>query len=287
MQSNTVTVGLIQLSASNDSTDNLRRTVAEIRNAADRGAQIICTQELFLTQYFCQSERAEIFDLAEAIPGPTVEALQNVAQEKQVVIVASLFERRMAGLYHNTAAIIDAGGEFLGMYRKMHIPDDPEYYEKYYFTPGDLGYRAWDTRYGRIGVLICWDQWFPEAARATALQGADILFYPTAIGWHDHERLNVGDAQHDAWETAQRAHAIANGVHVCSINRVGREGELTFWGRSFIADPFGRLIYRASENAETIVQELDLSLNESIRRDWPFLRDRRIETYDVLQARGV
>jgi N-carbamoylputrescine amidase len=228
----------------------------------------------------------ELFDLAEPIPGPSTERLQALARELDVVIVGSLFEKRARGLYHNTAVIIDAGGALLGLYRKMHIPDDPLYFEKYYFTPGDLGFRAWQTKYGRIGVLICWDQWYPEGARLTVLDGADILFYPTAIGWHDHERESHGAAQHDAWETIQRAHAIANGVYVCGINRVGREGSVTFFGQSYIADPFGRLLYRASiEKEEVIVRDLDLAAIEETRRNWPFLRDRRIDAYGDITRR--
>ncbi|MCR9142155.1 MAG: carbon-nitrogen hydrolase [bacterium] len=276
----------MQLTAGEDPAENLERTVAEIRAAAKNGAQIVCTQELFCSRYFCQTEDANKFDLAEPIPGPTTERLQILARELDIVILASLFERRMPGLYHNTAAVIDAGGELLGIYRKMHIPDDPEYYEKYYFTPGDLGFRVWDTRYGRIAVLICWDQWFPEGARAAALQGAEVLFYPTAIGWHDHESADHA-AQHEAWQTMQRSHAIANGVYVVAVNRVGREDQLTFFGQSFAADPFGRIVHRSPADAEeTIVLDLDPALIESTRRDWPFLRDRRIEYYGDLNRRG-
>lgn len=282
-----VVVALLQKRVRNSAAETLEATIADMRTAAARGAQILCTQELFLTPYFCQTESAANFDLAEEIPGPATERLAAVASELGVVLVASLFEKRMAGLYHNTAVVIDADGSLLGRYRKMHIPDDPEYYEKYYFTPGDLGYRAWRTRFGTIGVLVCWDQWFPEAARATALAGAQILFYPTAIGWHDHERETLGAAQHDAWETVQRGHAVANGVYVCAVNRVGREGALDFWGQSFIADPFGRRIARAPADAETILMErLDLGEIERTRRDWPFLRDRRIDSYDALLQRG-
>lgn len=282
-----VVVALLQKRVCNSPAETFEATLADVRTAAARGAQIICTQELFLTPYFCQTESAANFDLAETIPGPATERLSAVAAELGVVLIASLFEKRMAGLYHNTAVIFDADGSLLGLYRKMHIPDDPEYYEKYYFTPGDLGYRAWRTRFGTIGVLVCWDQWFPEAARATALAGAQIVFYPTAIGWHDHEREILGAAQHDAWETVQRGHAVANGVFVCAVNRVGREGALDFWGQSFIADPFGRRVARAPADAEAIlVERLDLGEIERTRRDWPFLRDRRIDSYDALLRRG-
>ncbi len=282
-----VVVALLQKRVRNSPAETFEATLADVRTAAARGAQIICTQELFLTPYFCQSESAANFDLAEPIPGPATERLSAIAAELGVVLIASLFEKRMAGLYHNTAVVFDADGALLGLYRKMHIPDDPEYYEKYYFTPGDLGYRAWRTRFGTVGVLVCWDQWFPEAARATALLGAQILFYPTAIGWHDHEREALGAAQHDAWETVQRGHAVANGVYVCAVNRVGREGALDFWGQSFIADPFGRRIARAPIDSESILLErLDLDEIERTRRDWPFLRDRRIDSYDALLRRG-
>lgn len=288
-----VTVGLIQRAidtpdlAHTSRNQNLQATIRDIREAAERGARIICTQELFLAPYFCLEERTECFDLAEPIPGDTTAQLCRLASELQVVIIASLFEKRMAGVYHNTAAVIDADGTLLGIYRKMHIPDDPGYYEKFYFTPGDLGYHIWDTRYGRIAVLICWDQWFPEAARAAALRGAQILFYPTAIGWHDQERDALGEAQFDAWHAVQRGHAVANGMYVCAVNRVGREGELTFWGRSFIFDPFGRELYRAGEVPEIIVHELDLHAIEETRRIWPFLRDRRIDSYAELQQRAI
>ncbi len=282
-----VVVALLQKRVRNSAAETLEATIADMRVAAERGAQIICTQELFLTPYFCQTESAANFDLAEEIPGPATERLSKIAAELGVVLITSLFEKRMPGLYHNSAAVFDADGSLLGLYRKMHIPDDPEYYEKYYFTPGDLGYRAWRTRFGTIGVLVCWDQWFPEAARATALAGAQILFYPTAIGWHDHERADLGAAQHDAWETVQRGHAIANGVYVCAVNRVGRESALEFWGQSFIADPFGRRIARAPIDEEAILLErLDLAEIERTRRDWPFLRDRRIDSYDAILRRG-
>ena len=279
-------VGLLQHACTNNPQENLAKVCQLVRQAAAQGAQIICTQELFRSLYFCQVQSSEIFDLAETIPGPSTDALQALAKELGVVIVGSLFEKRALGLYHNTAVIIDADGELLGIYRKMHIPDDPLYFEKYYFTPGDTGFKAWQTKFGRIGVLVCWDQWYPEGARLTALDGAEILFYPTAIGWHEHERETHGDAQHDAWETIQRSHAIANGVYVCGINRVGAEGTVTFFGQSYIADPFGRLLYRASvENEEVIVRDLDLSAIEETRRNWPFLRDRRIDAYGDITKR--
>lgn len=279
-------VAYIQTAVGPEPTANLAACQVAIRAAAARGAQVICTQELFATPYFCQREDPSRFDLAESIPGPTTQTLSELAKELGVVILASLFERRMAGLYHNTAAIIDANGSLLGIYRKMHIPDDPEYYEKYYFTPGDLGYRVWDTRFGRLAVLICWDQWFPEAARAVALQGADVIFYPTAIGWHDHEADEHTD-QHAAWHGVQRGHAIANGCYVVAVNRVGREDQLRFFGQSFIADPFGRILHESPvDNPETPVIELDLGRVESTRREWPFLRDRRIDSYAAIQTRG-
>lgn len=282
----TVKVGLIQMSCEDDVEKNVERTCEHIRKAARDGAQIICTQELFRSPYFCQEEEEHIFDLAEPIPGPTTERLQQIAKEEDVVIVGSLFERRAAGVYHNTAAIIDAGGEMLGMYRKMHIPDDPHYYEKYYFTPGDLGFRSWKTKYAEIGVLICWDQWFPEGARLTAMAGAEILFYPTAIGWHQFEKESHGAYQHNAWETVQRGHAIANGVWLCAINRVGTERDIQFFGQSFVADPFGHVVTRgSSEDEQNIIQEVDLDLIEVTRRQWPFLRDRRIDAYSEITER--
>ncbi len=269
---------------------NLESTLAAIREAAKRGAQVICTQELFRSQYFCQREDQSLFDLAEPIPGPTTERLGALAKELGVAIVASLFERRAAGLYHNTAAVLDADGSLLGIYRKMHIPDDPLYYEKYYFTPGDLGFRAFQTRFGRIGVLVCWDQWYPEAARLTALEGASVLFYPTAIGWHPAEKAEYGEAQVAAWETIQRSHAIANGVYVASPNRIGHEGPkdggLEFFGSSFIADPFGRILQKASQDRdEILIAEVDPAVQENTRRNWPFLRDRRIDAYQGLTHR--
>lgn len=263
---------------------NLDRTCEKIREAAKRGAQVICTEELFRSQYFCREEDARLFDLAETIPGPSTERLQPLAKELGVVIVASLFEKRATGLYHNTAVVIDADGSLLGMYRKMHIPDDPLFFEKFYFTPGDLGFRAFDTKFGRIATLVCWDQWYPEAARLASLTGANILFYPTAIGWHPSEKAEFGKAQHDAWRTIQRSHAIANGIYVAAVNRVGFEGPpdrgLEFWGASFVSDPFGRVLAEGSHDREEIlIVECDPSVMEEVRRGWPFLRDRRIDAY--------
>jgi N-carbamoylputrescine amidase len=286
-----VTLGLLQHACGDSPAANLRRAVALAGKAARRGARIICTQELFRSQYFCQAERHANFALAETIPGPTTRAFQAVARKHGVVIVASVFERRAAGLYHNTAVVIDADGRLLGRYRKMHIPDDPLYYEKFYFTPGDTGFRAWNTRHGRIGVLICWDQWYPEAARLTALQGADLILYPTAIGWHPREKSAHGAAQHEAWETIQRSHAIANGCYVAAVNRVGHErpegGDgLEFWGRSFVAGPDGAVLARASEDKEEILlAPLDFARVDSTRTHWPFLRDRRIDAYGGLTQR--
>jgi N-carbamoylputrescine amidase len=284
-------VGLIQLSCGPDPEKNLAHALDRVREAAGRGAQVICLPELFRTQYFCQREDAALFDLAEAVPGPTTERLGEVASKLGVVIVASVFEKRAPGIYHNTATVTDADGSMLGIYRKMHIPDDPLYYEKFYFTPGDLGFRAFSTRFGRLGTLVCWDQWYPEGARLTALQGAHILFYPTAIGWHPAEKAEHGAAQHDAWRTIQRAHAIANGVYVAAVNRVGHEtgnvngnsapGEgLEFWGGSFLCDPFGTVVAEAPTDREKIlIGDVDLKKLEEVRRNWPFLRDRRIDTY--------
>ena len=264
--------------------------MAAAEHAARDGAHIICTQELFRSQYFCQSEDYRNFQLAEPIPGPTTSAFQTLAKANQVVVIASLFEKRASGLYHNTAAVIDADGSLLGIYRKMHLPDDPLYYEKFYFTPGDLGFRAWHTRYGKIGVLICWDQWYPEAARLTALQGAEILFYPTAIGWHPREKAALGERQHSAWETVQRSHAIANGCYVAVPNRVGLEklasDGIEFWGQSFVASTSGELLAKASATSdETLVVPLDLGKVDDTRTHWPFLRDRRIDAYEGLTKR--
>ena len=285
----TVTLGLVQMSCSQDPAVNMQKAVRGIREAAGRGAQIICLQELFRSRYFCQTEDHDFFRLAEAIPGPSTDLLGKLAAELGVVIVASLFEKRAEGLYHNTAAVIDADGRMLGKYRKMHIPDDPQYYEKFYFTPGDLGFRTWDTRFGRIGVLICWDQWYPEAARLTAMGGAQILFYPTAIGWLPAEKEEHGAQQQAAWETIQRSHAIANGVFVCAVNRVGYEegpaGGLEFWGGSFVSDPGGRLIAKAGGGEEVLTATLDLGKVDSSRTHWPFLRDRRIDAYADITKR--
>ncbi len=275
-----------------DTQANLDKAVLRIREAAASGAQIICMQELFRSPYFCQRQDPSLFDLAEPIPGPTTEVMSQLARETECVIVASLFERRTAGVYHNTAAILDADGMLRGIYRKMHIPDDPLYFEKYYFTPGDLGFKTFETRFGRIGVLVCWDQWYPEAARLTALQGATVLLYPTAIGWHPREKKEYGRAQHEAWELIQRSHALANGVYVAAANRVGHEGPadsgLEFWGASFVSDPFGQIIKRASHDREEIViVECPIPRQEEIRRNWPFLRDRRIDAYGDLTRRLI
>jgi N-carbamoylputrescine amidase len=284
-----VTLGLVQSRCTLDPAENLRRAVAGVREARARGAEIVCLEELFRSQYFCQTEDHRHFVLAEPVPGPTTEVLSRVAAELGVVIVASVFERRAEGLYHNTAAIIDADGTYLGKYRKMHIPDDPQYYEKFYFTPGDLGFLAWDTKFGRIGVLVCWDQWYPEAARLTALAGAQILFYPTAIGWLPAEKAEHGAQQQAAWEAIQRSHAIANGVFVCAVNRVGHEGPagggIEFWGGSFVADPGGRILAKAGHEEEVLVTACDLGQVDASRTHWPFLRDRRIDAYGDLTKR--
>jgi N-carbamoylputrescine amidase len=287
-----LTIGLLQRACSTDPAANLARTIEAIREAAKRGAQIVCLEELFRSQYFCREENADFFDLAESIPGPTTEALSKLARDLGIVVVASIFERRAAGLYHNTAGVLDADGALVGLYRKMHIPDDPLYYEKFYFTPGDLGFPNFDTRYGRIGVLVCWDQWYPEGARLSSLRGANILFYPTAIGWHPSEKAEFGAAQLDAWRTIQRSHAIANGIFVAAVNRVGFEGPpdngLEFWGSSFVADPFGQIIAEGSTNKEeTLIVECDLRRMEEARRNWPFLRDRRTDAYAPLLERWL
>jgi len=286
----TFRAGLVQMSCSTDAGENLAKAEARIREAAAKGAQIVCLQELFRSQYFCREEDARLFDLAESIPGPSTDRLSAVARETNVVVIASLFEKRAAGLYHNTAAIIDADGSLLGMYRKMHIPDDPLYFEKFYFTPGDLGFRTFDTAVGRIATLVCWDQWYPEAARLASLGGANILFYPTAIGWHPAEKAEFGEVQHDAWRTIQRGHAIANGIYVAAVNRVGFEGPadrgLEFWGGSFVADPFGRVLAEGSHDKEQIlVVEIDPAKIDETRRNWPFLRDRRIDAYGPITSR--
>jgi N-carbamoylputrescine amidase len=284
-----VTLGLVQMRCGTDPEENMGKAIAGVREAAARGAQIVCLQELFRSQYFCQTEDHGHFALAEPIPGPSTERLGPLAAELGVVIVASLFEKRAEGLYHNTAAVIDADGRYLGKYRKMHIPDDPQYYEKFYFTPGDLGFRAWDTRYGRIGVLVCWDQWYPEAARLTAMSGAQILFYPTAIGWLPAEKHEHGAQQQAAWETIQRSHAIANGVYVCAVNRVGHEGDpaggIEFWGGSFVSDPGGRLLAKAGADEEVLTATCDLAKVGVSRTHWPFLRDRRIDAYQDITKR--
>ncbi len=293
-----VRVGLSQFACVDDAKANRAKQVALADEAGKRGARIFCTQELFTSQYFCQVEDHRFFALAESIPGPSTDALAKIARKHAMVIVASLFEKRTTGLYHNTAAVIDADGSLLGIYRKMHIPDDPLYYEKFYFTPGDLGFRTWTTRYAKIGVLICWDQWFPEGARLTAMSGAEILFYPTAIGWHPGEKAEFGEAQHESWETMQRSHAIANGCYVVAPNRIGHEfikgvdgkpvsaDGIEFWGQSFIAKPNGQVLQRASsDREEVIVQDCDLGRVEFARTHWPFLRDRRIDAYGELTKR--
>ena len=285
-------VGLVQMAASPDADDNLARAVSFVEQAAGQGAKVICLPELFRSQYFCQREDAARFDLAETVPGPSTEAIGRVAQEKTVTVIAPIFERRAAGLYHNSAAIIDTRGNVSGIYRKMHIPDDPAYYEKFYFTPGDLGFRAFDTPVGQIGTLICWDQWYPEGARLTALRGANVLFYPTAIGWHPHEKELYGAAQRNAWQTIQRSHAIANGVYVAAVNRTGHEepsgggAGIEFWGSSFLCDPFGIVTLEGStDREEVLIGEVDLARIEDVRRNWPFLRDRRIDAYAGIERR--
>jgi N-carbamoylputrescine amidase len=288
----TVKLGLIQTAGSADPDANLKKTLALAGRAAQRGAQIICTQELFRSQYFCQSEDHKNFKLAEPIPGPSTDAFCELARKHKVVVIASLFEKRAAGVYHNTAAIIDADGSLLGRYRKMHIPDDPLYYEKFYFTPGDLGFKAWQTHYGKIGVLICWDQWYPEAARLTALQGAQILFYPTAIGWHPGEKKKYGERQHDSWETIQRSHAIANGCYVAVANRIGHEKlagrGIEFWGQSFVAGTSGEILAKAgAAKEEILIVPVDLAAVDTVRIHWPFLRDRRIDAYGGLTKRLI
>jgi N-carbamoylputrescine amidase len=297
------TIGLVQESASGDAAENLEKSVERVREAAAKGAQIICLQELFNAPYFCKIQSAERFDIAEPIPGPVTDTLAKVAAELEVVLIVPIFERQAAGIYRNSAAIIDADGSLLGVYRKMHIPDDPLYNEKYYFTPGDAdppkedskvsghsGFRVWKTRYANVGVLICWDQWYPEGARITSLLGADILFYPTAIGWHPAEKDSWGPAQMDAWRTSQRAHAIANGVYVAAPNRVGFEGEpgtdgIEFFGHSFVSDPFGRIIAEGGTEPAVLIAQCDPKLAEEVRRNWPFLRDRRIDAYSPILQR--
>ena len=299
MSSERFNVGLVQMHCTPEPDENVERAIAHVRNAARSGAEVICLPELFKTQYFCQREEHAFFDLAEPIPGPTTQRFSELARELKVTIVVSLFERRAPGVYHNTAAVLGPDGTLHGIYRKMHIPDDPLYYEKFYFTPGDLGYKVFDVPQGKVGTLVCWDQWYPEGARLTSLQGANVLFYPTAIGWHPDEKAQWGQAQHDAWQTIQRSHAIANGVYVGVVNRVGHEqGDvrgnraegkgLQFWGGSFIADPFGRVIAEASHDKEEIlIAEVNLKTMEEIRRNWPFLRDRRIDAYAPITKRMI
>jgi N-carbamoylputrescine amidase len=286
----TVKVGLVQMSCSYSKEENLKKAMAKTREAAAKGAQIVCLQELFTSLYFCDIEDYENFKLAEPVPGPSTDALAKLAGELGVVIIASLFEKRAQGLYHNTTAVIDADGTYLGKYRKMHIPDDPAYYEKFYFTPGDLGYKVFRTKFATLGVLICWDQWYPEAARITSLMGAEILFYPTAIGWATSQDDETNTEQYNAWQTIQRSHAVANGVHVVSVNRVGfeQDGAMKFWGGSFVANPMGSVMYQAShENEEVIVKELDLARTDATRTHWPFMRDRRIDSYQPITRRYI
>jgi N-carbamoylputrescine amidase len=291
--SDAFTIGLIQDHATRDAADNLTRAERLIRQAAGRGAQIVCLKELFNAPYFCKSQQSDRFDLAEPIPGPTIDAMARLARELAIVLIVPIFERQAAGVYRNSAVIIDADGSVLGVYRKMHIPDDPLFNEKYYFTPGDMpGFRVWKTRYATIGVLICWDQWYPEAARITSLMGAQVLFYPTAIGWHPSEQEEWGPSQVDAWRTIQRSHAIANGVYVAAPNRVGHEDEpgtdgLNFFGHSFVADPFGRYVAEAAGGEEVLVARCDPALIEEVRRNWPFLRDRRIDAYGPILQRYI
>lgn len=285
-----VKVGLVQMSCVADKAANLAHAVEGIRKAKQAGAEIICLQELFTSLYFCDEENYDHFTLAEAIPGPSSESLSSLAKELGVVIIASLFEKRAQGLYHNTVAVLDADGQYLGKYRKMHIPDDPNYYEKFYFTPGDLGYKVFKTKFATIGILICWDQWYPEAARITSLMGAEILFYPTAIGWATSQDDATNTEQYNAWQTIQRSHAVANGVHVVSVNRVGfeQEGRMKFWGGSFVANPFGSVLYQAShEKEENLVVEIDTNLTDRYRTHWPFLRDRRIDSYEPITRRYI
>jgi len=285
-------IGLVQMSCSVDPNENLAKAEWRVREAASQGAQVICLPELFRSQYFCRSEDHSLFALAESIPGPSTEALGKLARELRVVVIASLFERRAAGVYHNTSAVLGTGGRIEGIYRKMHIPDDPLYYEKFYFTPGDLGFLNFDTEFGRLGVLVCWDQWYPEGARVSSLGGANILFYPTAIGWHPNEKAQYGAGQLDAWRTIQRSHAIANGVYVAAVNRIGYEGTaesgLEFWGSSFVADPFGQVIADGSvANEEILIAECDTARQEEVRQHWPFLRDRRIDAYGPILNRWI
>jgi N-carbamoylputrescine amidase len=289
MPSRKLSLGLVQMSTTDDKAANVDKAIAEIRGAAARGAQVVCLEELFAGPYFCQTEDAALFDLAEPVPGPTTNRIATVAKELGIVVLASVFEKRAPGLYHNTAVVLGPSGEQLGKYRKMHIPDDPLFFEKFYFTPGDLGFVCVETPFAKLGPLVCWDQWYPEGARMTALLGAEILLYPTAIGWHPREKAEHGAAQLDAWRTIQRSHAIANGVFVASVNRVGHEGPphggLEFWGHSFVCDPFGVIVAEAGQGEETLVVEIDLERQEEVRRGWPFLRDRRIDAYGGLGRR--
>lgn len=288
MENRKVKVGLVQMCCVKNKHENIAKAIDNIRKAAHQGAQIICLQELFASLYFCDIEDYENFNLAETIPGNTTDLLSRLSKELKVVIIASLFEKRTEGLYHNTVAVLDADGTYLGKYRKNHIPDDPAYYEKFYFTPGDMGYKVFKTKYATIGTLICWDQWYPEAARITSLMGAEILFFPTAIGWASSQTPEVNEEQYNAWQTIQRSHAIANGVHVVSVNRTGMEGEMIFWGGSFVSNPFGTLLYKASHQEEEIhVQEIDLTKSNEYRIHWPFLRDRRIDTYQPITKRFI
>jgi len=283
-----VKVGLVQMSCTADKLQNLQKAISKVREAAAKGAQIVCLQELFTSLYFCDVEDYDNFKLAEAIPGPSTDELSKLAAELNVVIIASLFEKRAQGVYHNTTAVLDADGAYLGKYRKMHIPDDPGFYEKFYFTPGDLGYKTFKTKYATIGVLICWDQWYPEAARITSLMGAEILFYPTAIGWATSQDDSTNTEQYNAWQTIQRSHSVANGVHVVSVNRVGQEGELKFWGGSFISNPFGSVLYQAShQDEEVYVHEIDTAKTDHYRTHWPFMRDRRIDSYQPITKRLI
>ncbi len=288
------TVGLLQLAFSENTDDNLKKAVSWVDKAAKKGAQVICLPELFRTQYFCQKEDVEFFNYAESIPGSSTDAMQKAAKKNKVVIIVPVFEKRTEGIYHNSAVIIDADGTIAGLYRKMHIPDDPSFYEKFYFTPGDLGFKSFKTKYGNIGTLICWDQWYPEAARITALQGAGVLFYPTAIGWHPHEKEKYGNAQFESWQTVQRGHAIANGVYAAAVNRIGHEivvpgtPGLEFWGSSFICDPQGVIIAQGSVDKEEIIMaEINYKHIENIRQNWPFLRDRRIDAYGDIEKRMI
>ena len=286
----TVHVGLVQMTCTASKEENLRKAIEKTREAAAKGAQIVCLQELFTSLYFCDEENYDNFYLAETIPGPSTDSLGDLAKELGVVIIASLFEKRAQGLYHNTTAVLDADGAYLGKYRKMHIPDDPAYYEKFYFTPGDLGYKIFKTKFATLGVLICWDQWYPEAARITALMGAEILFYPTAIGWATSQDEATNTEQYNAWQTIQRSHSVANGVHVVSVNRVGFEqnGAMKFWGGSFVSNPFGSILYQGSHDQEEVhVQALDLKKTDEYRTHWPFLRDRRIDSYLPITQRFI